>query len=821
MASPGLNVVLTATGTKLDNELKRAQAKLSEFEAHVQKTGKGAGGAFDDLDNKAKKAGDSIAGIGSKIALGMAVVTGALVAGAAGMTKLAMDAVESDDMFTRSMGEMADAGRAWSETMRDAYGLNAVEVRKSVGTFAMMFGSMGLTKDAAYDLSTSLTKLSYDWGSLANRTPAEMFAKVRSGLMGEMEPLKELGITLDETTVKTWAVNAGLAKQTDELTAAQKVLARYGSLMEQSALANNNLGETLESPANQLRIFQQRLEAIATSIGASFLPAVGGALIWLNDEGLPRVTIAIDKMRDAWGEMSDEARGRIIAVAGLMIAGGPLITGIGMAISAVGMLAKAFGVLPVQARIAIVGVGVSLLLFRQQIGDMIEGVGTLIRNAGQAAQKIPGVAGSELAFNLMSMGMGIREAGIGLKEWAPTVEGAVGAIEDAALPAIDALTASVGKLGADAKKSFEDWTASDKLEEARIRAKAAREELEKMPDPMARIRAEWNNTSPLGKGIQDGAKAIKDSLRDLEYVGRDHLKGLEDASKRSLEGMATASKELRGEIDKAEAALKRFSSVRFAGQDASDEKIFQLEQQQAQARLGELGKRFGEKGLTESERIGLQIEQERLQAQIKWAPGQRQIQQAMTTATGDQPLTFKTPEEALASFFGNLGRLNELKTQDTILQENTEYFKNRFEQDVANMKGWLEAINRAQADGKDISPAVMQDLRDGLEGLMGLNVPGPEATTGPMAEAMATAAAAWNNSPEIQIDPGGQMWGPGVTDNPAVSSDGFMPASSSQNSYDQRQQTINVNGGGDPTDVMDAFAGDERVMNEMRPLNSW
>jgi uncharacterized coiled-coil DUF342 family protein len=52
------------------------------------------------------------------------------------------------------------------------------------------------------------------------------------------------------------------------------VLARYGLLLEQTSLAQGDLARTIDSPANQLRLLQTRMEELQTNIGMAFLPAL-------------------------------------------------------------------------------------------------------------------------------------------------------------------------------------------------------------------------------------------------------------------------------------------------------------------------------------------------------------------------------------------------------------------------------------------------------------------------------------------------------------------------------------------------------------------
>ena len=187
---------------------------------------------------------------------------------------MAMDVVESESLFEVSMGNMAEKARAWSEDISNALGLNAYALRESIGTLYNMTTSMGIADDTAYDLSTTLTGLAYDMASFYNLDVDQAFTKLRSGITGETEPLKQLGILVDENTAKQTAYKHGLAATGEELSQQQKVIARYLAILDQTSNAQGDMARTLDSPANQLRIMKEEYTQAAIALGQSSLPIV-------------------------------------------------------------------------------------------------------------------------------------------------------------------------------------------------------------------------------------------------------------------------------------------------------------------------------------------------------------------------------------------------------------------------------------------------------------------------------------------------------------------------------------------------------------------
>lgn len=256
-------------------------------------------------------------------------ITLPLAAIGAASVKLAMDAVESENLFEVSMGNMAEAARDWSKEMSKSLGLNQYETRKTIGVFDVMLKSMGHGEQAAYDMAKGLTQLGYDMASFYNLRADEAFEKLRAGISGEVEPLKRLGIIVNETTIKTWAMTNGLIKQGQVLTEDQKVWARYNVIMEQTKLAQGDLARTIDSPANQLRILKSRAQELAVELGTQLLPlvmkvvsAIQGGVRWFQglSEGTKSLAVNMGLMAAALGPLLSMLGRTIALLANMRIA---------------------------------------------------------------------------------------------------------------------------------------------------------------------------------------------------------------------------------------------------------------------------------------------------------------------------------------------------------------------------------------------------------------------------------------------------------------------------------------------------------------------
>lgn len=319
-------------------KLNYANAELGKMQQELKATTeelKTKTSAWYKLSESMDKAGEKMKAVGDKISsagktLSTAVTLPLLGIGTAA-TKMAMDAVESENLFEVAMGAVAGDARKWSEETSKALGLNAYNVRNNMATYNAMLTSMGLTSDESLKMSEGLTQLSYDMASFYNLKPEEAFDKLKSGISGEAEPLKALGILVNDNTIKTYAYANGIAKQGEQLTEAQKVQARYGAIMEATKNAQGDLARTMDSPTNKLRIMKEQAQQIGIQFGQILIPI------------LEKLISIIKPLMDRFQGLSKEQQEMIVKIALVAAAVGPVLLIIGKVVSVIGTISTAFG----------------------------------------------------------------------------------------------------------------------------------------------------------------------------------------------------------------------------------------------------------------------------------------------------------------------------------------------------------------------------------------------------------------------------------------------------------------------------------------------
>lgn len=281
-----LQVLITANTTALQKEIAKTNGTIASLKKSADKSQAGITSVFKKL-----KTGIVALGIGK-------VIKDSITTG--------MDAVESDSLFETSLGKWADSVREWSEETSNALGLNAVAMRKNTGVIYNMTSSMGVAENNALKMSKGISLLSEDMASFYNLDSSEAFNKLRAGLTGETEPLKALGILVDENTVKQVAYSEGIAENGAELTQQQKVLARYVAILKQTGNAQGDLARTIDSPANQLRLLKNQVSQLGLAFSNFLMPIISAVLPYITAFAKV-VTLALNSLAKFMGLKSTNA----------------------------------------------------------------------------------------------------------------------------------------------------------------------------------------------------------------------------------------------------------------------------------------------------------------------------------------------------------------------------------------------------------------------------------------------------------------------------------------------------------------------------------
>lgn len=188
------------------------------------------------------------------------------------------DFYEATDLFHNAMGNLSGEADTLISKMQGLLGVDPTKAMTYMATIQSLGTSFGLASDKAYVLSKNLTQLAYDEGSYWNKDVAVTFTAMSSAISGEIEPIRRLGIDLTQARLQQELLALGFNKQVSSLSQADKAVLRYIAIMKQTSNVQGNLAQTIQSPANQIKILKAQLDMLAKSVGSLLYPALKSIL---------------------------------------------------------------------------------------------------------------------------------------------------------------------------------------------------------------------------------------------------------------------------------------------------------------------------------------------------------------------------------------------------------------------------------------------------------------------------------------------------------------------------------------------------------------
>ena len=188
------------------------------------------------------------------------------------------DFYEATDLFHNAMGSLSGEADTLISKMQGLLGVDPTKAMTYMATIQSLGTSFGLASDKAYILSKNLTQLAYDEGSYWNKDVSETFTAMSSAISGEIEPIRRLGVDLSQARLQQELLALGFNKQVSSLSQADKAVLRYIAIMKQTANVQGNLAQTIQSPANQIKILKAQLDMLAKSVGSLLYPALKAIL---------------------------------------------------------------------------------------------------------------------------------------------------------------------------------------------------------------------------------------------------------------------------------------------------------------------------------------------------------------------------------------------------------------------------------------------------------------------------------------------------------------------------------------------------------------
>lgn len=205
--------------------------------------------------------------------------------------------------------QVSDSGML-TGTSEKNMGINPTEMMNYQAMFGQMSSSMGITSENALTLSGVLTQLGADLASVKNLDFTDVWEDMASGLAGMSRTLDKYGVNIRNVNLQTKLNELGIEANITALNQNEKALLRTIILLDSTTYSWGDLADTINQPANQLRLLESNFKNLSRTIGNIFLPIVANVIPYINGLviALQRVAENIVKMLGFgdfdWGGLS-------------------------------------------------------------------------------------------------------------------------------------------------------------------------------------------------------------------------------------------------------------------------------------------------------------------------------------------------------------------------------------------------------------------------------------------------------------------------------------------------------------------------------------
>jgi len=245
-----------------------------EGEDKVSPVVRGIKSSMDSLQKDAKQGFGLAAGFNvASFAMGKVTdALGAVVNFGGRAVEKASELEEANSKVNAVFEDGAEIVLKWAKTTTDAFGISELAASRAAGDFGNLFKAMGSGLEDASNMSRALVELASDLASFNDTGIQDVLTALRSGLVGEAEPMRRFGVSISAARVEAQALAMGLAETKAELTDADKLMARYEVILQDTATAQGDFARTSDGLANSQRKLDAEVEDLEARLGMGLLP---------------------------------------------------------------------------------------------------------------------------------------------------------------------------------------------------------------------------------------------------------------------------------------------------------------------------------------------------------------------------------------------------------------------------------------------------------------------------------------------------------------------------------------------------------------------
>ena len=256
------------------------EAQTRAYYEELQKVQQQTKKATSAVERQTEKIKSAFGKIGKAVAVAFSVT--ALISFGKSCIELGSALAEVQNVVDVTFGAMSETINHFARDALEQFGLSETSAKKYTSTLGAMLKSMGIATNQAAEMSMEMTGLAADRASFYNLETDVAFEKIRAGISGETEPLKQLGINMSVANMEAYALSQGITKAYSAMSQQEQAILRYNYLLSVTADAQGDFARTSDGWANQVRVLTERFNALKAAIGQGLIAVLTPVIRMLN-----------------------------------------------------------------------------------------------------------------------------------------------------------------------------------------------------------------------------------------------------------------------------------------------------------------------------------------------------------------------------------------------------------------------------------------------------------------------------------------------------------------------------------------------------------
>ena len=281
--------------TNIENVLTNTYLELGRIETKTKQSVPKVKQEVDKVKDSTDKATNSVNKLGKALTLtGLFYGTKKATSTFLNWLDLAVDKTEQMNLFNvvfknlekdgiKTFSRLGREALNFQNRMNEAFGTNQTETLKYQGLFQSMGENVGIPDIYSAIMSETMTKLTYDLASLYNKSESTTGEALRAGVYaGQTKPLRAYGVDVTQQSMQPILGELGIDKSVKEMSQAEKEILRYIATLRQAKVAMGDFANTIDSPANQMKVFKQQLVESKVALTSLFIGGFAQILPYAN-----------------------------------------------------------------------------------------------------------------------------------------------------------------------------------------------------------------------------------------------------------------------------------------------------------------------------------------------------------------------------------------------------------------------------------------------------------------------------------------------------------------------------------------------------------